>query len=309
MTQPTGPRPRLDVRGAVDLSGLGRPAAPAPGGPAVGATGVVLDVTEATFAEVVQLSLTVPVVVVLWAPWSEVSATVTADLVAVAEEARGRFLLARVDTEQNPQIAQAFAAQTVPAVVAVLKGQPVPLFQGAASPEDIRALIVQVLEAAAANGVTGTVPVGAPTAEEEPAEPPLPPLHQAAFDAIERDDLDAAVAAYTQAIAEDPRDVDAQAGLAQVELLRRTRDLDAGATMAAAAAGPRDVEAQLAAADLEVLGGLVEEAYARLVALVRGTAGPDREAARVRLIALFAVVGDTDPRVLAARRSLASALY
>ncbi|HRA50713.1 thioredoxin domain-containing protein, partial [Actinotalea sp.] len=163
MTQPTGPRPRLDVRGAVDLSSLGRPAAPAPGGPATGTTsGVVIDVTEANFPEVVQQSLTVPVVVVLWAPWSEVSTAVTADLVAIAEEAGGRFLLARVDTEQNPQIAQAFAAQTVPAVVAVLKGQPVPLFQGAASPEDVRALIVQVLEAAAANGVTGTVAVGAP---------------------------------------------------------------------------------------------------------------------------------------------------
>ncbi|HQY33660.1 MAG TPA: tetratricopeptide repeat protein [Actinotalea sp.] len=310
MTQPTGPRPRLDVRGAVDLSSLGRPAAPAPGGPATGTTsGVVIDVTEANFPEVVQQSLTVPVVVVLWAPWSEVSTAVTADLVAIAEEAGGRFLLARVDTEQNPQIAQAFAAQTVPAVVAVLKGQPVPLFQGAASPEDVRALIVQVLEAAAANGVTGTVAVGAPPAEEEPAEPPLPPLHQAAYDAIERDDLDAAVAAYTQAIAENPRDADAQAGLAQVELLRRTRDLDPATAMAAAEAAPRDVEAQLAAADLELLGGLVEDAYARLVALVRVTAGPEREATRVRLIALFAVVGDTDPRVLAARRALASALY
>lgn len=310
MTQPTGPRPRLDVRGAVDLSSLGRPAAPAPGGPATGTTsGVVIDVTEANFPEVVQQSLTVPVVVVLWAPWSEVSTAVTADLVAIAEEAGGRFLLARVDTEQNPQIAQAFAAQTVPAVVAVLKGQPVPLFQGAASPEDVRALIVQVLEAAAANGVTGTVAVGAPPAAEEPAEPPLPPLHQAAYDAIERDDLDAAVAAYTQAIAENPRDADAQAGLAQVELLRRTRDLDPATAMAAAEAAPRDVEAQLAAADLELLGGLVEDAYARLVALVRVTAGPEREATRVRLIALFAVVGDTDPRVLAARRALASALY
>ncbi|HRA50229.1 tetratricopeptide repeat protein, partial [Actinotalea sp.] len=162
---------------------------------------------------------------------------------------------------------------------------------------------------AAANGVTGTVAVGAPPAEEEPAEPPLPPLHQAAYDAIERDDLDAAVAAYTQAIAENPRDADAQAGLAQVELLRRTRDLDPATAMAAAEAAPRDVEAQLAAADLELLGGLVEDAYARLVALVRVTAGPEREATRVRLIALFAVVGDTDPRVLAARRALASALY
>jgi len=310
MTQPTGPRPRLDVRGAVDLSGLGRPPAPAPGGPPAGpASGWVVDVTEATFPEIVQLSLTVPVVFVLWAPWSEVSATVTADLMSIAEAAGGRFLLARVDSEQNPQIAQAFASQTVPAVLAVLKGQPVPLFQGAASVEDIRALVVQVLEAAAANGITGTVPAGPADEPEEPAEPPLPPLHQAAFDAIERDDLEAAAAAYTQALAENPRDLMAQAGLAQVELLARTHDLDPQTVAAAAAADPRDVPAQLAAADLELLTGDVEQALSRLVALVRVTAGPDREAARLRLIELFGVVGDTDPLVLAARRALASALY
>ncbi|HWS57137.1 MAG TPA: thioredoxin domain-containing protein, partial [Actinotalea sp.] len=148
MTQPPGPRPHLDVRGAVDLSGLGRPPAPAPGGPAASASGVVVDVTEATFADVVQQSVTVPVVVVLWAPWSEVSATVTAALVAIAEAAGGRFLLARVDTDQNPQIAQAFAQifteaaqqpMAVPSVVALLKGQPVPLFQRTASLAEMRA--------------------------------------------------------------------------------------------------------------------------------------------------------------------------
>ena len=314
MSQPAGPRPRLDVRGAVDLSGLGRPPAPAPGGTAPappGAGGVVVDVTEATFGDVVQLSVQVPVVVALWAPWSEVSQRVTADLVAIAGELGGRILLARVDADASPQIAQAFQAQTVPAVVAVLRGQPVPLFQGEASREEIRAVVDQLLQAAAANGITGTVPgAGEPVeAPEEPEEPPLPPLHQAAFDAIERDDLDGAAEAYGQALRENPRDDMARAGLAQVELLRRTRDVDPAAVRAAAAADPTDVAAHLAVADLDVLGGAVEDAFARLVDLVRATRAEDREAARVRLVELFGVVGDTDPRVVAARRALTNALY
>ncbi|WP_199423706.1 tetratricopeptide repeat protein [Actinotalea solisilvae] len=314
MTQPTGPRPRLDVRGAVDLSGLGRTPAPAPGGPpaASGGSAFVVDVAdETTFGQVVQSSAQVPVVFVLWASWSEASAAVVTDLVALAGEYAGRFLLARVDAEATPQIVQAFGAQGVPAVVAVLRGQPVPLFQGAAGKEDVRAVLDQLLQAAAANGVTGTVP-GAdeqPAAEPEPEEPPLPPLHQAAYDAIERDDLDGAVAAYTQALQENPRDDEARAGLAQVELLRRTVGVDPRAAREAAAADARDVDAHLVVADLDVLGGQVEDAFARLVDLVRVTAGPERERVRVRLVELFGVVGDTDPRVMAARRALASALY
>ncbi|MCL3860473.1 tetratricopeptide repeat protein [Actinotalea sp. K2] len=315
MTLPPGPTPRLDVRGAVDLSSLGRPAAPAPGGPATAgagpAVGVVVDVTEANFADVVQQSTQVPVVFSLWASWSEASTTVTADLVALATELGGRFLLGRVDVDANPQIAQAFGSQSVPSVVAALRGQPVPLFQGQASREEIRAVLDQLLQAAVANGITGTVGSAAPEQEaaEEPEEPPLPPLHQAAYEAIERDDLDTAAAAYSQALVENPRDDMARAGLAQVELLRRTRDADPSLARAVAAQAPHDGEAQMLVADLDLLGGKVEDSFARLLDLVRATTGPEREQARVRLIELFAVVGDADPRVQQARRALASALY
>ena len=312
MTQPPGPQPRLDARGAIDLSGLGRTPAPPPGGaPSGDATGLVVDVTEAEFPDVVQRSLQVPVVFVLWARWSEASTALTADLVRLVEEYAGRFLLARVDAEASPQIAQAFQAQSVPSVVAVLKGQPLPLFQGRVAEQDLRAVLDQLLAAAAANGVTGTVtPADGPAeAEQEPTEPPLPPLHQEAYDAIERDDLDAAVDAYTRALAENPRDDEAAAGLAQVQLLRRTRDLDPAAVRSAAAADTRDVDAHLAVADLDVLGGKVEDAFARLLDLIRATRDDERERARVRLVELFGVVGDTDPRVAAARRSLASLLY
>ncbi len=306
LNDPQGPR--LDARGAVDLSALAKPTPPpgTPGGlPTPGA--YVVDVDEASFPELVRHSTQYPVLVVLWATWSEASQQVVADLAALADEDAGRWLLARVDFDANPQIAQAFGAQSAPMVAAVLAGQPVPLFQGPAPRDQIRPVIDQVLQAAQANGLTGTV-TPREVSQEEP-EPELPPLHQAAYDAIERDDLEAASAAYEQALRENPRDHDARAGLAQVGLLARTRDADLGAVRAAAADRPTDVDAQLAVADLDVLGGKVGDAFERLVDLLRATAGDDRERVRVRLVELFDVVGGEDPRVVAARRAMASALY
>jgi putative thioredoxin len=270
----------------------------------------VVDVDQATFPDLVQSSTQHPVVVVLWSPRSEASATVAADLASLADEDAGRWLLARIDAEANPQIAQAFQAQSVPTVVAVLAGQPLPLFQGAYPRDQVRAVLDQVLAAAEANGITGrAAPNDADPADEPEPEPELPPLHQAAYDAIERDDLAAATAAYEQALKENPRDALARAGLAQVGLLDRTRDLDLQASRAAAAADPTDVDAQLAVADLDILGGKVEDAFSRLVDVLRTTFGPDRERVRVRLVDLFEVIGGEDPRVIAARRAMASALY
>ena len=316
MSQPPVNQPRLDVRGAVDLAALTRPATPPPGSPGglpVAGT-YVADVDEAGFGSLVESSTEHPVVVLLWASWSEGSIALARDLGILADDFAGRFLLARIDAEANPQVAAAFqvSVQSVPAVVAVIAGQPLPLFQGQHPLEQVRGVLDQVIAAAAANGVTGTVGASAPTSEEpptEPEEPPLPPLHQAAFDAIERDDLAAAADAYAQALRENPRDGMARAGLAQVNLLVRTSGADLAAARAAAAADPRDVDAQLLVADLEVLGGNVDDAFTRLVDLVRVTAGDAREAARVRLIDLFEVVGSGDPRVGPARRALASALY
>ncbi|UZN04480.1 tetratricopeptide repeat protein [Cellulomonas sp. S1-8] len=310
MSQPSQqPRPRLDARGAVDLSALARPATPPPGSPGGLPTPAtyVRDVDQSTFADVVQSSAQHPVVVVLWAPWSEVSQQVAGDLAAIAEEDAGAWLLARIDAEANPQVAAAFQAQSVPTVVAVLGGQPVPLFQGAYPREQVRALLDQLLAAAQANGVTGRVAAG--PAPEVPPEPALPPLHQAAYDAIESDDLPAARAAYDQALRENPRDVMARAGLAQVGLMERTAGIDLRAVREEAAARPDDVDAQLAVADVDVFGGAVEDAFDRLVELVRRTAGDERERVRLRLVDLFELLGTDDPRVVAARRALTSALY
>jgi putative thioredoxin len=314
MSNPT-PQPSFSARGAVDLSALNRPQSPPPGEPggAPAAGGYVLEVTEANFPQLVQDSATYPVVVLLWIPTDQANAELGTTLGRLADEYAGRFLLGRVDAQQQPQIAAAFRVEGVPTVVAVLQGQPLPLFAGSAPEEQVRAVLDQVLAAAEQNGVTGRAPAqgadGAAEVPEEPAEPELPPLHQEAYDAIEQGDYDAAVAAYTKALKQDPKDAMASAGLAQVQLLQRTRDADLQAVRDAAAAAPADVAAQLAVADMDMLGGKVADAFDRLLELVPGLDAEGKEQVRVRLVEYFEMVGVTDPRVVKARQRLALYLY
>ncbi len=276
-----------------------------------GAAAFTLEVTDQTFmTEVMDRSQSVPVVIDFWAEWCDPCRQLSPVMESLAAEFGGRFLLAQIDIDANPQVAAAFRVQSLPAVFAVLRGQPLPLFQGAQPEAQVRAVLTELLRVATANGVTGRVD-GAPVDEDGagPVEEPLPPLHQAAYDAIERDDLDGAVAAYEQALRESPADIMAKVGLAQVQLMRRTRDVDPIGARAAAAAKPDDIDAQLLVADLDLLGGHVADAFHRLVELVRRTAGEDRNQARTRLVELFEVIGPDDPRVVKARGALASALF
>jgi putative thioredoxin len=285
--------------------------APSDGG-APGAPGVVVEIGDAEFPQLIELSRTVPVIVALVATWSTPSQELVVALRRVVEGAAGRLLLAIVDSDANPQIAAAFQAQSIPTVVAVIAGGPVPLFSGVLPEDRMIPLFEQVLELAAQNGVTGTVP-GASDAEGEsaPAEPepePLPPLHQEAYLAIDRQDYAEAARLFRTAIAQDPRDTAAVAALAQVELLGRVSTLT-DEVRAAAASDPKDVAAALAVADLDIAGGHVEDAFARLLDAFATAVPDDRTTIRTRLLDYFALTGVDDPRVAAARRRLATLLY
>ncbi|TDL42043.1 tetratricopeptide repeat protein [Kocuria rosea] len=309
-TAETAPPPQeaplpSSVRGSVDLGAV--PAA-GPGGPPAGEGrpgGYRREVTAADFQEVAELSTRVPVVFALWARFSEQSVAFTDTLEQVVDRYRGRLLLASVDAEAAPEIAQMFQAQSVPTVVALLGGRPVPLFNSTVPAEQVTQLLDELLALAEQNGITGTVEPVRPDDEPEP----LPPLHQEAVDALEAGDVDAAEAAYRRAIAENPGDREAKLALAQVHLLQRVLPLDAATVRAEAAAAPEDVAAQLAVADLDVSGGHMEDAFRRLLDLVRRTAGEERDTVRLRLLELFDVVGAEDPRTVTARGALMRALF
>ncbi len=313
------PAPGSVMRGAVDLSSLRNrpqpPAAPASGAPATpprpaGALPLVFDVTDETFGEVLELSRTVPVVIDLWAEWCGPCKQLSPVLEKVVTELAGRLVLAKVDVDANPQLAQGFRAQSIPMVLALVAGQPVPLFTGAVPEQQVRDVFAQLLQLAAQHGVTGTVPVeGAPSAEAPAAEPELPPLHAEAFAAIEEGDYARAITAYEKALAENPRDADARAGLGQVRLLDRVQDADLQAARAAAAADPTGLEAQFLVADLDVVGGHVDDAFGRLLDLFAALPGDERAPVRERLLELFGLVGDEDARVIRARSRLASLLF
>jgi len=304
------------LRGAVDLSSLRNRPEPSPAGEpsSTPSSSLVMNVTDETFPQVLELSRTVPVVIDLWAEWCGPCKQLSPILERVVTEMAGRLILAKVDVDANPQLSQAFRAQSIPMVVALVGGQPVPLFTGAVPEQQVREVFAQLLQLAAQNGVTGSVDVTeegeAPaSAEVEAPEPALAPLHAEAFDAIEAGDYARAIDAYEKALAENPRDEDARAGLGQVKLLNRVQGVDLNDARAAAAAGPTDVQAQFAVADLDIAGGHVEDAFERLLDLFAATPTPDRGVVRERLIELFALLGDADPRVLRARGRLSSLMF
>lgn len=308
-----------NLRGAVDLSSLvnrrtppaGAAAAAAPaasGAPA--ANPLLLTAGDAEFDQVVQLSSRVPVIVDLRGPWAEESMSMTALLEKVVVSYAGAFVLVGVDVESAPQLAQAFQVQAVPTVAAIIGGRPVPLFSGLLAEDQLRDLLEQVLQLAAQNGVTGTIPVDADPAEgAEPEPEPLPPHHQEAYDAIERGDYSTAISEYETAIAQNPRDDLAVAGLAQVKLLHRLQGRTLEDIRSTAAAEPSNLDAQLAVADLDVSGGHVEDAFDRLLAMFPRLDAEGKAATRARLLDLFEIVGQTDPRVNKARARLTTLLY
>ncbi|KUL56018.1 MULTISPECIES: tetratricopeptide repeat protein [Streptomyces] len=285
-------------------------------GAAVSPSSLVIDVDEAGFErEVLQRSTEVPVVIDFWAEWCEPCKQLGPLLERLAQEYNGRFLLAKVDVDANQMLMQQFGIQGIPAVFAVVAGQALPLFQGAAPEAQIRQTLDQLIQVGEERfGLTGLTVDPAAEGQEPAAAPEAPPgpydaLLEAAVQALDAGDLAGAVQAYKNVLSDDPANTEAKLGLAQAELLERVQNLDPQQVRKEAADKPADVSAQIAAADLDLVGGHVEDAFGRLIDTVRRTAGDDRDKARVRLLELFEVVGGDDPRVIASRTALARVLF
>ncbi|TDB84842.1 tetratricopeptide repeat protein [Actinomadura sp. KC216] len=279
-----------------------------------GAGQYVVDVTDQTFnTEVVERSQSVPVLVDFWAEWCGPCKQLSPILEKLAAEAAGKWILAKIDIDANPQLGaymQQMGVRGIPFVAAVVAGQLLPFLNGAAPEAQVRQAIDQLFEALRKEGILPDAPEGEQPAGGGAEAPAADPLYQQAQEAFHSGDLDGAKAAFEGILAADPRDAQAKQGLAAVEVSIRVRALDdPERALREAAEKPGDVQAQIGAADVEMVSGRPEQAFERLLAAVRASAGDDRDAARKHLLVLFEVLPPDDPRVAKARRSLQSALF
>jgi putative thioredoxin len=317
------------------------------GGSAASGGGSVIEVTEQTFnTDVVERSRTTPVIIDLWADWCGPCKQLSPVLEKLAAEADGQWILAKVDVDANPQLSTALQVQSIPMVVAVIGGQLVDGFLGAMPEAQVRQWLGQVLEVAEKMGLSlaegPAVPAddgtetgdlgdgaragqpgvrGAREGRPDAAGPgraaagrhgdagQLPPAYAEARAAMERGDLDAAAKAFEGELAASPADPIAKTGLAQVNLLRRVSSYDQARARRDAAEHPADVAAQARVADIDIASGQVEEAFDRLLGVVRRTSGVDRDRARAHLVELFDILPPRDPRVTRARSALSALLF
>jgi len=304
----------FSIHGAIDLGARAAAAkqraerrAQAAGAALAGGEPAVVDVTDQTFnTEVVERSRRVPVLVDFWAQWCGPCKQLGPILEKLAAESAGRWVLAKVDIDANPQLAaymQQMGVRGIPFVAAVVNGQLLPFLNGAAPEPQVRQAIDQLFAALRREGM---LPEGGPAAD---GAPEADPRYAKAQEALQRGDLSAAKAAFQEILAAAPNDVQAKCGLAQIELRERVEKLNAAQVLADADAKPQDVALQTQAADVEMASGRVEEAFERLVAAVRRTAGDDRDTARKHLLSLFETLPPDDPRLTKGRRSLQSALF
>jgi putative thioredoxin len=313
------------LSGAVDLSALkaradatrtraaSPPAAPSdgeqPAAPSSG--GFIIDVTEETFqADVVERSLQVPVIVDLWAEWCGPCKQLSPMLERLAREGNGAWVLAKIDVDANPRVAQLFGVQSIPTVVAIASGQPVEAFAGAQPEPQVRQWINALLDALRDRlpGISAAESGAGAGAAVEPEPEPEDPRFVEAETAFEQGDYARAEAAYQKILDAEPANEQAKAALGQVRFLSRAEAADPSVVVRADIS-PEDIDAQLSAADVELANQRVEQAFKRLLSVIRRTSGSDRDRAREHLVELFGLFPPEDPNVAKARRDLASALY
>ncbi|APT86634.1 tetratricopeptide repeat protein [Corynebacterium flavescens] len=300
MTNPRSPF----VNGALDLGALKERAEHREdSAPAVAS---FVEVTPENFeAEVVRRSAQVPVVVLIGSPRSPASEQLKADFSALAAKGNHSFIVAYVDADAVPQVAQVFGVRNLPTTVALAAGQPVTNFEGG-QPVEALEQWTQALVAKLGPQLKGLPQESSQEEAPEEADPRL----VAAEDELNRGDVGAAIASYDKILAAEPSNGEVKKARAMAVVLKRLAAGSNGADpIAAADSDQADTEKQLLAADAEVAAGVAEKAFSRLIGAISRSAGAEKQALKERLLELFTLFEGSDPRVLQARTDLASALY
>ncbi len=277
---------------AFDLSGLGKP----PVDTSVPMPGLEMNAQNLT-GEFLPMSAQKPVVVLCWSPRSAESVEMLHSLGRLALADQGAWVLARVNIDEQPQVAQALQTRTIPYGLVFIGEQPIPFVEQALNETQLREVINKILTLAAQQGI-GEAPI-------EQAEPE----EDEAIAAIDRGDFAAAEKAYKDLLARKPNDTYGKVGLAQVQLLIRTDGVDAAKIMQQAIEQPDDVQVQMQCADVEIMQGELEQGFKRLLQLISVLSGDEQKSVKERLLELFALVDPADPRVIKARAALANALF
>ena len=281
----------INFGNAFDLSALKKPAQnvePIPG----------LEATIESLPKVLMpLSNTKPVVLVCWSERFPESLETLNALGKINREDQGSWQIATVEIEKQPQVAQALQTRVVPYVLAIIKEQVMPLFENQLSESQLRTAIDKVLALAAEKGI-GEAPIERSEPEEDEA-----------MLALQKGDIEAAIVAFEKLVNRKPNDAMAKSGLAQIQLLKRTQGLNASDVIAKAGSEPLNVAAQISCADIEISNGKIDSAFNRLLNCIRSLAGEDKNRAKEHLLTLFSLVDPTDPRLIQARKELASSLF
>jgi putative thioredoxin len=308
---------RASLAGAVDLSSLRKPE------PALGSStaansalpstkpadllklpSLIAQGTETNLRNFIEISNQLPVIIEFYAGWSEQSKTLTPKLVKLANAFAGRILLMQIDLDSNVNVAKAFKVGSAPTVLALLRGQPVPLFEGDQPEENVQVVFERVLEIAAENGMTGVITVVEPT--ESDLQPEMPARHQAAYEAIDAGDYPRALAEYDAALKENPADSLATVGMAQVNLLIRTEGIDFEKVLGSA---PESAVEVLLKADACMAVGHPAQAFSTILTRFATVFGDEREVLRKHLLELFKICPPDLPELADARKQLAALLY
>jgi putative thioredoxin len=262
-------------------------------------------VDESSIREYLELSDQLPVLVLLVSESDSASKELESTISRVVDSKQGKTILLIIDVDLSPALAQAFEVQQVPALLALLKGQPAPLFTGNQPKDQVELVVNRVLEVALENGLDGQVQVAAEETNQ-PIPEPLSETLTEAYRAMEETQFEKALPLFEKALLENPSDQLAEAGLAQVKLLLRIEGKNLSEVLQTQTATQLNVFERV---DALVASGNPDQAFKELLDFFETSPTEERDPIRLRLLELFLVVGTDSESVASARRRLSLLLF